>query len=1015
MKKYIQIILAAVATVSAASCTKAELSCPVQNGENPEKATVTITASLDAQKATLEGGSKVYWSAGDQIAVWDGAAAHTFTLASGEGTATATFAGEVPVDSSSYVLVYPAAAFVKATAEVTTVTIPSRQSIAAGVIDPAALVCTARTSDISSAVGFKNAVSLVKFQIDEDGVTSVALTGNADEKFTGTASVDAAGTTVTCSDAARLSVVPAEGNFAKGTYYAAIAPATFASGLKAAFSTDSQTGVLSTEGSIAFERSGGRNLGNITGNAKTVRLSNIITTKEQLQDFRTNAALYFTDGAVKLGNDINMEGESWAPVDFNGVFDGQNNTISNLTVATDSTDCGVFGTVTGEIRNLNVSGGSLSVTTDDGDVKEGFVAHLTGEGSVRNVHTAMTQITSSCSCHYVGGVVGYSDGTGEISGCTNSTPISYVNAGNLYQTYVAGIVARIGAIKISSCSNSGEITINVAKAGDHFNAGGVIGYVASTPYGITDCTNSGYIHNESATCTGKTTYMGGILARSGGAISTFSGCTNSGRIESNSFSTRHFVGGMVGFSSKALTITDCRNESAGALSASANSSHGSADSAQPDYGLGGIVGFTQGTITVNGCHNEAPISKSGYASNSSAKNSNCLGGIVGGAYSSNDITVTISGCSNKGAISNSSTTIASAPVCAAGIIGRSNNKGTVSDCTNEGTVTSTTGGAGGHYFGGICAINNTKPLSFTGCINKGQIDNQAPLASVYMGGICGASDCSCTITGCDNNAAVTNSGKISTGAYIGGVIGNFTNKDAAASTVSGCTNYGTISNSGIIASYFRMGGINGNVAGEHTFENCVNNGPVTNNSATVGGSGKDGVRLAGIVASSTDAASVYKGCINNADITSTTTATGTLAAADLGGIIAYNGSGSPTLEDCSSFGNVQASYTTCTRTRIGGFIGYVSGNGSFTGCICKSNVATTGTTTTMRIALFIGSDNGTAGPTIKTTGIAGTYGSTTVTADNWADVNHFCGYFNGNTGANINISGGADSCYYYAD
>lgn len=1007
MKKLQHLVYAVSATLALAACAKLESADSYQTGR--KTTFVTISACLDSEKATLEDGSKVFWSEGDQITVWDGTNANTFTLTDGAGSASGTFAGEV-TEGASYVMVYPASAFVKATDEATTITVPSKQTISAGVIDPAALVCTARTTDLTAPVSFKNAVSLVKFQIAEDGVTNVVLAGNGSEKCTGTASVAADGTTVTCSGNEKLSISPASGSFVQGTYYAAIAPANFTGGIKLAFSTSDQTGVLSTPNAIEFVRNGGKDLGNITGNAKVVRLSNVITTKEQLQDFRTNAAQYITEEAVKIGADIDMAGEEWVPVDFGGVLDGQNYTISNLTVETDGAHCGVFGTLTGEVRNLNVSGGKLIAGTEGEDVKIGFVSVLSGEGSIHNVNVGMDQIQASPIVHHAGGIVGYSDTTGEITGCINSTPIVYSGETSGYQTIIGGIVGYSKTTDIEDCENTAEIDFSVATSGDHINLGGIVGYIAGTTANIDGCANSGYIHNSAGTSSGKTTYLGGIIGRTAGVISNLSDCINSGKVESRSYSTRQFVGGIVGFSSKAMTISGCKNVTAAGLAITANSSHGSEDTTQPDFAAGGIVGFTQGALTMTDCDNEAPISNSGKVK---AKNPTALGGIVGGAWNTSNPAISITECTNTGSVSNSAEMIASAPVCPGGIIGRCLNGGTIDSCTNGGSITLATDGAGSHYLGGICAINNTNPLTFENCTNEGDIENKSAMASIYIGGICGASDCSCTITECINTASVKNSANISSGAFIGGLIGNFTDKSAPSSTISGI-NSGAVLNTGVIKSYFRIGGICGNVAGKHTFKNCTNSASITNDSATIGNT-NDGVRIAGIVACSTDAASTFENCFNTGDITSKTNAEDGITYADLGGINAYSGSGSPSFKNCISVANVKAIYSKCGRTRIGGMVGYTGGNGTYTDCICKCNVNTEGTTTTLRIAQLVGSSNGSAGPTVKKTGIAGTYGTITLTAENWADVNNFCGYFNGNTGSKINISGDADSCYYYTE
>ena len=81
--------------------------------------------------------------------------------------------------------------------------------------------------------------------------------------------------------------------------------------------------------------------------------------------------------------------------------------------------------------------------------------------------------------------------------------------------------------------------------------------------------------------------------------------------------------------------------------------------------------------------------------------------------------------------------------------------GTITGCTNHGTVNNT--GTGDKYTGGICAYNRSGS-TVTGCTNTGTVSG----SSTYVGGVCGC-----------NSSTVTNSthtGTVSgTGTYVGGI------------------------------------------------------------------------------------------------------------------------------------------------------------------------------------------------------------------------------------------------------
>lgn len=115
MKKYTMIL--AAAALLAAACNKQEApadNAPVQNLV-PKTFTVTAPGDQDDPelKTTLAAdGLTINWSAGDEINVIgvtaDGTVGqHTFTIASGAGTASATFEGEVGENETTFYAVYP--------------------------------------------------------------------------------------------------------------------------------------------------------------------------------------------------------------------------------------------------------------------------------------------------------------------------------------------------------------------------------------------------------------------------------------------------------------------------------------------------------------------------------------------------------------------------------------------------------------------------------------------------------------------------------------------------------------------------------------------------------------------------------------------------------------------------------------------------------------------------------------------------------------------------------------------
>ena len=76
-------------------------------------------------------------------------------------------------------------------------------------------------------------------------------------------------------------------------------------------------------------------------------------------DVRTNQS-----GTYALGTNITFDpNQTFAPIpNFIGLFDGQGQTIANLTIASATRNIGLFGTIasTGEVRNLNLTNVSVN-------------------------------------------------------------------------------------------------------------------------------------------------------------------------------------------------------------------------------------------------------------------------------------------------------------------------------------------------------------------------------------------------------------------------------------------------------------------------------------------------------------------------------------------------------------------------------------------------------------------------------------------------------------------------------
>lgn len=253
----------------------------------------------------------------------------------------------------------------------------------------------------------------------------------------------------------------------------------------------------------------------------------IISTAGQLIYFRNkvNSGTAYENQYIRLDADLDMNNKSFgAPIgiggkQFKGTFDGNNHSISNLTISSSENSVGLFGYVTGAtLKNLTIK--DSSVTTRKSSTNIGALVGSAYGCTIENCHNVDTSVTRNAndtSNVGVGGLVGNAGTMGSgsnarqtsISNCTNSGTISG-------HRYVGGIVGSTGNVMIKSCSNSGSVT------GTDFAAGGILGKENGSGANITGCANTGRISAQYG--------VGGIIGDS--MTAKISCCMNAGTIES---------------------------------------------------------------------------------------------------------------------------------------------------------------------------------------------------------------------------------------------------------------------------------------------------------------------------------------------------------------------------------------------------------------------------------------------------------------------------------------------------
>lgn len=212
---------------------------------------------------------------------------------------------------------------------------------------------------------------------------------------------------------------------------------------------------------------------------------------------------------------------------FDGTFDGAGHTVSGIYTGTTSatsgnTDTvqGLFGVVTGTVKNVTVDGCIIAK-----GVAAGIVAYLNG-GTVQNC---------------VNNAIVFADG--------GTTPGGDVENGVLRMGAVGGIVGNaMTGSSVTNCLNNGSIfCANSNKGG---RTGGIIGLIDGTSYvvAVSQNKNTGSIDSYQ--------YAGGIVGMNYSNVSPISACGNIGNVKAHS-TGKAYAGGITAYSNS--NILNCYN------------------------------------------------------------------------------------------------------------------------------------------------------------------------------------------------------------------------------------------------------------------------------------------------------------------------------------------------------------------------------------------------------------------------------------------------------------------------
>ena len=500
-------------------------------------------------------------------------------------------------------------------------------------------------------------------------------------------------------------------------------------------------------------------------------------------------------GLVETLSPLNADGEytvaysgnvtnAWTPIGeypnaFDGTFDGNGKTISNMIVYIKMGDMGVYAGLFGRIES---------------------------RARVHSVTMNHSYVVASAAVVCIGGIAGYSKG--RVYNCENSASVS---ARAEVRSCAGGIVGRTDGA-IVDCQNKGVVMSYAPseETSEFAYAGGIVGESTSNnSSGITDCQNMGSV----AAINVAVPAAGGIAGVSESSITRSS---NSGEIQS-----WWYTGGIA--ASSTGSVIDCANagsilyggRTGGIVSNNTGSISNALNSGDvyTTWVAGGIVADNEGYISQSVNHG----SVSGLPSIPVA----ILGGIVGVNWTQ------ISNCLNTGAIQARGQDNASAGGIASALF-----SGNIQDCMNIGELSAMS--PKDAYSGGIASVGYTGSAIISNCLNVGnmEVTSVSVDSSAYSmsGGIIGIvrdfDSSPFIVRNCLNVGTVVASAPYSQGGsvYSGGII-------AQHGTVQNSVNLGDVTATG--GSSLAHGLVNDAYSLTNSFFQSAVNGTAQNNHASL--------------------------------------------------------------------------------------------------------------------------------------------------------------------------------------
>jgi hypothetical protein len=268
-------------------------------------------------------------------------------------------------------------------------------------------------------------------------------------------------------------------------------------------------------------------------------------------DINLGASDPFTTAVI--APDTNNANTTFDGTAFTGIFDGNNHTISNLTID----------------------------TSGAGNDYLGLFGKIGSTGLVKNLGLVDVNIIGGADSIYLGGLAGWNASGATISNCYSTGKIS----GGTSAYHLGGLAGDNDGY-ISYCHST--VTINGGQNSQ--DLGGLVGFGGGTIIGSYSTSDVNGGNNAQ--------YLGGLMGRDWGAGGTISQCYSTGSVKGGSAS--QYLGGLVGFDNSG-SISNCYT------TGDVNGGSGVSD-------LAGLIGYNY-YAAVSYCYSTGDVNGGSGASN----------------------------------------------------------------------------------------------------------------------------------------------------------------------------------------------------------------------------------------------------------------------------------------------------------------------------------------------------------------------------------------------------------------